>query len=519
VRRLRRPVGAGSKVWEVNHGLPRPRPRADPARLSVLARAVRAELRGPDRAVTGCTAASTLVRPGDLFVALGGTRTHGIGYAEAARAAGAVAVLVEPSMVDRVPAGLPALVTVDPRAAVGRVAALVYGEPSKRLSVVGVTGTSGKTTTTFLARDGLQAAGRAVGLIGTVGTFVGDEELHTGFTTPEAAELQALLAVMADRGCTDVLMEVSSHGLALGRVAGTRFVSAGFTNLSRDHLDFHPSMADYFATKATLFDRWAERARIVVDDEWGARLATQTVADDVQTVGTVAEAVDWRAEDVVTNRDGSSDFVAVGPFGKVAAGCAIPGGYNVANALLALALVESVGVPPAVAAPAVAAAHVPGRMERIDRGQPYLALVDYAHKPAAVAAALRTLRRLTPGRVITVLGCGGDRDQAKRPLMGQVAAEGSDVLVITDDNPRSESAATIRAQMRAGVTDASAEVREIGDRAEAISAAVAMARPGDTVLVAGKGHEPGQEVAGVVHPFDDRVVLAAALEAAARGAP
>jgi UDP-N-acetylmuramoyl-L-alanyl-D-glutamate--2,6-diaminopimelate ligase len=302
-------------------------------------------------------------------------------------------------------------------------------------------------------------------------------------------------------------------------VAGTRFVSAGFTNLSRDHLDFHPSMADYFATKATLFDRWAERARIVVDDEWGARLATQTVADDVQTVGTVAEAVDWRAEDVVTNRDGSSDFVAVGPFGKVAAGCAIPGGYNVANALLALALVESVGVPPAVAAPAVAAAHVPGRMERIDRGQPYLALVDYAHKPAAVAAALRTLRRLTPGRVITVLGCGGDRDQAKRPLMGQVAAEGSDVLVITDDNPRSESAATIRAQMRAGVTDASAEVREIGDRAEAISAAVAMARPGDTVLVAGKGHEPGQEVAGVVHPFDDRVVLAAALEAAARGAP
>jgi UDP-N-acetylmuramoyl-L-alanyl-D-glutamate--2,6-diaminopimelate ligase len=290
-------------------------------------------------------------------------------------------------------------------------------------------------------------------------------------------------------------------------------VTAGFTNLSQDHLDFHPSMADYFAAKATLFDRWTERARIVVDDEWGARLATQAVADDVQTVGVVAEAADWRAEDVVTNRDGSSDFVAVGPFGKVAAGCAIPGGYNVVNALLALALAESVGVPPGLAAPAAAAARVPGRMERIDGGQPYLALVDYAHKPAAVAAALRTLRPLTPGRLITVLGCGGDRDQAKRPLMGRVAAEGSDVLVITDDNPRSESAAAIRAQMRAGVTDASADVREIGDRAEAIFVAVALARPGDTVLVAGKGHEPGQEVAGVVHAFDDRVVLAAAVEA------
>jgi UDP-N-acetylmuramoyl-L-alanyl-D-glutamate--2,6-diaminopimelate ligase len=495
-------------------GLPRPRPRADPARLSVLAHAVGADQRGPDVAVTGCTAASGLVRPGDLFVALGGARTHGIAYAEAARSAGAVAVLVEPSVADRVPAGLSALVAADPRAAVGPVAALVYGQPSERLSVVGVTGTSGKTTTTFLAREGLRAAGRAVGLVGTVGTFVGDEELHTGFTTPEAAELQALLAVMADRGCTEVLMEVSSHGLVLGRVAGTRFVTAGFTNLSQDHLDFHPSMDDYFAAKATLFDRWAERARIVVDDEWGTRLATQAVADDVQTVGVAVRAADWRAEDVVTNRDGSSEFVAVGPFGKVTAGCAIPGGYNVGNALLALALADSVGVSPAVAAPAVAAAHVPGRMERVDRGQPFLALVDYAHKPAAVAAALRTLRPLTPGRVITVLGCGGDRDQAKRPLMGRVAAEGSDVLVITDDNPRSESAGVIRAQMRAGVTGTAADVREIGDRAEAISTAVAVARPGDTVLVAGKGHESGQEVSGVVHPFDDRVVLGTALEAA-----
>jgi UDP-N-acetylmuramoyl-L-alanyl-D-glutamate--2,6-diaminopimelate ligase len=495
-------------------GLPRPRANVDPTRLSDIARAVGADLRGPDVAVTGTTAASAMVRPGDLFVALSGARAHGITFVDAARHAGAVAVLVDQVTADRVPAGLPALVLGNARDAAGPVASLVYGEPSTRLRVVGVTGTSGKTTTTFLARDGLRVAGRTVGLIGTVGTFVGDDELHTGFTTPEAAELQALLAVMADRGCTDVLMEVSSHGLALGRVTGTRFVSAGFTNLSQDHLDFHPTMEDYFAAKVRLFDHWAERARIVVDDEWGALLATQAVADDVQTVGVGAETADWRAEDVVINLDGSSDFVAVGPFGKVTSGCAIPGGHNVANAMLALALAESVGVPPAVAAPAVATARVPGRMERVDRGQPFLALVDYAHKPAAVAAALRTLRPLTPGRVITVLGCGGDRDQAKRPLMGQVAAKGSDVLIVTDDNPRSESPGVIRAQIRAGVTDASADVREIGDRAEAIAAAVALARPGDAVLVAGKGHEPGQEVAGVVHPFDDRVVLAAAIEAA-----
>jgi UDP-N-acetylmuramoyl-L-alanyl-D-glutamate--2,6-diaminopimelate ligase len=491
--------------------LPRPRLGAVPTRLADLGAALGGERRGDDVSVSGITVASDRVSPGDLFVAIAGGRSHGISYLAAARRAGAVAVLTDAGAADRLPADLPALVLADPRRAVGPAAARIYGDPSARLSVVGVTGTSGKTTTTFLIRAGLAAAGHTTGLVGTVGTFVGAEQVSTGFTTPEAAELQALAAVMVERGCDHLVMEVSSHGLALHRVDGMRFAAAGFTNLTQDHLDFHPTMDDYFSAKATLFAGWARQARIVVDDEWGRRLATQATAECVETVGAANGAADWRAEQVVTEPDGSSAFIAVGPRGRFAAGSRIPGRYNITNALLALALLDAVGVDADAAAPAVAAAQVPGRMERVECGQPFLALVDYAHKPAAVEAALDTLRPLTAGRLITVLGCGGDRDRAKRPLMGDVAARGSDVLIVTDDNPRSEDPAAIRAQMRSGVTAGAAEVHEVGDRAEAIAAAVRLARGGDTVLVAGKGHETGQEVAGEVRPFDDRVQLRAAL--------
>jgi UDP-N-acetylmuramoyl-L-alanyl-D-glutamate--2,6-diaminopimelate ligase len=477
-----------------------------------------------DVRIDGVTLSSRRVRPGDLFAALPGAHAHGARFAAAARRAGAVAVLTDRAGADLLAAdadlippgpvlGQRVLVVADPRAALGPIASAVYGDPSRRLAVAGVTGTSGKTTTTFLIRAGLRAAGRMAGLIGTVGAFIGDEPVPGGLTTPEAPELQALLAVMAERGITDTAMEVSSHALALDRVGGTTFAVAAFTNLSQDHLEFHAGMRDYFEAKARLFDGRAARHVVVVDDEWGRELA-ERLGPTTVTVSTSDPAASnatatWTAADIVTAADGRTRFQAIGPAGPVEAGCAIAGRYNVANVLLALAVLDALGVAPDVAAPAVAAAQVPGRMERIENGQDFLAVVDYAHKPAAVDGALRALRPLTDGRLIVVLGCGGDRDRDKRPVMGRVAAEQADVLIVTDDNPRSEDASAIRRAVLDGARAVSggAQISEVGDRADAIAAAVAMARAGDTVFVAGKGHETGQDVGGVVHPFDDREVL------------
>jgi len=354
------------------------------------------------------------------------------------------------------------------------------------------------------------------GLIGTVATLIGDEAVKTGFTTPEAPDVQALLAVMRERGAAAVAMEVSSHALAMGRADGIDFAVAAFTNLSQDHLDFQRDMDDYFAAKARLFDGRARTAIVVVDDEWGCRLAS-LVGAGVATVSTTGDpTATWRASEIHATPDGGTIFRATGPGVDVTAGCGVPGSYNVANALLALAILDAAGVSAEVAAPAVSGASVPGRMERIDAGQPFLAVVDYSHKPAAVEGALGALRPLTKGRLIVVLGCGGDRDRAKRPVMGEVAARGADLLIVTDDNPRSEDPAAIRASMLSGALAVPAsergDVREIGDRASAVEAAVSAAGPHDTVLIAGKGHETGQEVAGVVHPFDDRDVLRRAIE-------
>jgi UDP-N-acetylmuramoyl-L-alanyl-D-glutamate--2,6-diaminopimelate ligase len=499
--------------------LPRPETVAPLALLAVAER-FGARLTGPDRAVTGVTAATGQVHPGDLFAGVPGARVHGARYAAQAIEAGAVAVLTDAEGSALVPAEASTLVVGDVRAALGPISAAVYGEPSRRLRVIGITGTSGKTTTAFLVRAGLQAAGRPAGLVGTVGTFVGDELVKTGFTTPEAPEIQALLATLVERGVADVVMEVSSHALAMHRVDGIAFRVAAFTNLSQDHLDFHTDMEDYFAAKARLFGGGFgpdTEAVVMVDDEWGRRLSASL--DGAITVSTSdAAPATWSARDIEEHPGAGSTFRVLGPGVDLAAGCALPGRFNVANTVLALALLDRVGVQVAEVAPAVAAAGVPGRMERIDVGQPFAAVVDYSHKPAAVQAALRALRASTPGRLVVVLGSGGDRDRAKRPMMGEVAARGADVLIVTDDNPRSEEPAEIRAAMLAGalsVPDGErGEVREVGDRAEAIAAAVSLAGPGDTVLVAGKGHEPGQEIAGVVHPFDDREVLRSALRAA-----
>ena len=471
-----------------------------------------------DLPITGVTLRAQDVQPGDLFAALPGGATHGAGFFRDAIERGAVAVLTDAAglaQLNRDAGAVPVLVHPEPRSVLGELAATVYGHPSERLAIIGVTGTSGKTTTTYLIEAGLRSAGRTVGLIGTVGLRINGVDVPSALTTPEAPALQALLAVMAERGVDTVVMEVSSHALTLGRVDGIQFAVGGFTNLSRDHLDFHPTMADYFEAKARLFDPasslHARRAVVCVDDDAGRSMAHR--ADKVTTVSTKGRPADWRAEGV-TAEAGEQEFTAVDPAGvHHRLRIALPGDYNIANCLVALAVLDAVGVSPEQASTGLRHTQVPGRLERIDRGQNFLALVDYAHKPGALQEVLRTLRRPT-GRLAVVFGAGGDRDPGKRAPMGRVAAELADLVVVTDDNPRSEDPASIRREILSGATEAgsAARVVEIGDRREAIDHAVAWADAGDVVLIAGKGHETGQTRAGHTQPFDDRVELAAALE-------
>jgi UDP-N-acetylmuramoyl-L-alanyl-D-glutamate--2,6-diaminopimelate ligase len=470
-----------------------------------------------DVVLHGVTHDSRAIRPGDLYAALPGAHAHGARFAAAAVAAGAVAVLTDPAGAALAgPLGVPTLITADPRCDLAGVADWLYGRPSRRLTLLGVTGTNGKTTSAFLLDAGLRAAGHRTGLLGTVETRIGAERLGSVRTTPESADLQALFAVMVERGITAAAMEVSSHALAQHRVDGLRFAGALFTNLTQDHLDFHPTMRDYFEAKASLFtpDRTAV-AVVGTDGEWGRELAARTPGSVTFALDRLA---DWTVVDLDARPDGST-FVARGPDGvAVPVRVRLPGRFNVANALGALALLVQVGVAPSDAAAGIGAlTGVPGRMERVDVGQPFLALVDYAHTPDAVETLLGAVRELATGRVIVVLGCGGDRDRAKRPLMGSAAARLADLAFLTNDNPRSEDPDAILAQMTAGVsragTVAPGKVVVIPDRSAAIAAAVAEAGPGDAVVVAGKGHESGQEQNGTVTPFDDRLVLADLLTA------
>jgi len=474
----------------------------------------------PDVAVTGVTLRAQDVRPGDLFAAVTGTSTHGARYAAEAIEHGAVAILTDAAGVEEMGASasaVPTLVHPAPRSVLGALATTVYGNPSERTTVVGITGTSGKTTTTYLVESGLRAAGRTAGLIGTIGIRIDGADVPSALTTPEAPALQAMFAAMAERGVDTVVMEVSSHALALGRVDGTRFAVGGFTNLSRDHLDFHPTMADYFEAKAKLFDPAsplrARRVVVCIDDDAGRAMAAR--AGDAITVSTGDQPAHWRAVDVTPLGAWGQQFTAIDPAGvHHRVGIRLPGHYNIANCVVALAILDAVGVSPEQAAPGLLETRVPGRMEDIDCGQDFLALVDYAHKPGALRAVLTTLAR--PGRrVAVVFGAGGERDPGKRGPMGATAAELADLVVVTDDNPRGEDPAAIRREILAGAAagGGTAEVVEIGDRRAAIEHAVAWAGRGDVVLVAGKGHETGQRAAGEVRPFDDRVELARALKA------
>ncbi|MGW0036064.1 UDP-N-acetylmuramoyl-L-alanyl-D-glutamate--2,6-diaminopimelate ligase [Gordonia sp. NPDC003376] len=510
----------------------------DPTEVSVLSTATGARLdlvggATAHTAVTGVALRAQDIMAGDLFAALPGARTHGARFAAEAVERGATAVLTDSAgRRELARALLPdtscaVLVHPDPRSVLGGVSARVYGNPSQRLKLIGITGTSGKTTTTYMVEAALLAAGHSVGLIGTVETRVDGVAQPSSLTTPEAPTLQALLAAMVERGVDTVVMEVSSHALSLGRVDGAHFAIGGFTNLSQDHLDFHPTMREYFEAKAQLFAAGAStravRSVVCVDDDWGRRMAEIARAGAniaPVTVSTTDVPATWHAGASTPHADGSQEAAITGP-GRAATTLTVPlpGRYNIANATLALAIAVTAGLTVTQAATAIASVAVPGRLERVDRGQRFLAIVDYAHKPGALEAVLTTLRGQATGRIGVVVGAGGDRDHGKRPIMGAVAARGADLVIITDDNPRTEEPATIRAAMLAGIDEvpddrrpAGAEHREIGDRRAAIEAAVAWARDGDIVLVAGKGHESGQEIDGVKHPFDDRVVLAEALD-------
>jgi UDP-N-acetylmuramoyl-L-alanyl-D-glutamate--2,6-diaminopimelate ligase len=511
------------------------RPAQPPARTLRDLRALLAALGSVDAAagrggeesgavvLHGVTHDSRAVRPGDLYAALPGAHAHGADFGAAAVAAGAVAVLTDPDGAARLArAAVPVIATAHPRGDLALVADWLYGQPSRRLALLGVTGTNGKTTSAFLVDAGLRAAGHTTGLLGTVETRIGDERLTSVRTTPESADLQALFAVMAERGITAAAMEVSSHALAQHRVDGLRFAGALFTNLSQDHLDYHPTMRDYFEAKAMLFEPERSTAAVIGLDPaagpWGAELAARVP-------GAVTFALEppahWWADGLLADDRGSS-FTARGPHGlAVPVQVRLPGRFNAVNALGALALLVTAGVAAEAAAAGIGGlTGVPGRMERVEAGQPYLALVDFAHTPGAVETLLTSVRSLVDGRLIVVLGCGGDRDRAKRPLMGAAAARLADLAFLTNDNPRSEDPAEILAAMSAGVASAgtaTAKVTVIQDRAEAIAAAVAEAGPGDAVVVAGKGHERGQEQNGVVTPFDDREELAAAISAQGSG--
>ncbi|WP_148256636.1 UDP-N-acetylmuramoyl-L-alanyl-D-glutamate--2,6-diaminopimelate ligase [Kribbella flavida] len=503
------PTAAGGAVAAI-----RPR-HTEPVALADLARTAGAPVPAgaAEVLVTGVSLDSRSIRPGDLYAALPGAATHGAAFVAGAQASGAVAVLTDPAGVERaLTAGLPLLVVPDPRAVLGDVAATVYGEPTKDLQLLGITGTNGKTTTSFLLDAVLRRLGPAA-LVGTIETRIGDQVVKSAMTTPEATDLQALFAVMREQGVAWCAMEVSSHALAKGRVDGARYSVAGFTNLSQDHLDFHKTFEQYFAAKASLFTpERCDLAVVNIDDKYGRRLAAQTVVPLV-TVSTTRDA-DWTVAGTHQSEHGGTVIDIRGPGEALTVEIVLPGDFNVANALLAVAMLRQVDVPADEIAAGLRTARVPGRMETFLRPDGLAVIVDFAHTPDAVELALRAARGATKGRLYAVVGCGGDRDPGKRPAMGAAAARAADTVIVTDDNPRGEDPATIRAAAvegaRAAVPDV--ELREVGDRRAAIRTAIELAGPGDTVVVLGKGHETGQDVGGVIHPFDDRQTVRELLE-------
>jgi UDP-N-acetylmuramoyl-L-alanyl-D-glutamate--2,6-diaminopimelate ligase len=462
--------------------------------------------------ITGVSHADSLIEPGDLFVALPGARKHGANFGLSAQNKGAVAVLTDSDGAD-IFSGLPTLVVQDPRTAAGLVAAALYREPMRDISSIGITGTNGKTTVSTLLYQLFQSAGHDTGLIGTVETRIGRESFESSRTTPEATELQALVATMREQHMRHLVMEVSSHALALKRLKGSRFNFVGFTNLTQDHLDFHKSMDEYFKTKSSLFTYdYAELGFINIDDAHGEILA-KNCEIPVITLSRNNRKAQWHYE-MCEHGVGATQVSLRGTGGiLIETHTQLRGGYNLDNLLMAIAIAYEAGLDPIdIAALVPSLTGAMGRLESISVGQDFLAFVDYAHTPDAVSNVLSTAREFTSGKVIAVLGCGGDRDATKRPIMGEALARGADISIFTSDNPRSENPDEILREMRSDL-DILEPSKVVTDREEAIAYAVSLARPGDTVLILGKGHERGQEINGAILPFDDRIVLAQAIEA------
>ena len=498
---------------------------------------------GAAEPVTGVVLNSREVQPGDLYAALPGARVHGARFAADAAAAGAVAVLTDPEGA-RLLAGagtdLPVLVCADPRAWVGPVARAVYdSQPAdgSGQELFAVTGTNGKTTTTYFITSVLRTLGHTTGLIGTIEILAGDTPIPSHLTTPEAPHVHSLLALMRERGITATGMEVSSHALEFHRVDGVRYDVAGFTNLTQDHLDLHGSMAEYFEAKAQLFTADRTRRAVVVlseEDPWGAAMAQRarenlgtervsTVALRGSDSGEDADAADWTLRSLERRGIGTAFTLTHADGRELRVHTGLPGEFNVANAALAVLMVLDSGVPLETLQRALdehdpLTTSVPGRMQLV--GTAPTSLVDFAHNPDALVRALRSVRPENgEGRVIVVFGATGQRDTTKRPIMGRVAAEEADVVIVTDDDPHGEDPGPIREQVAAGAREAVADgaratdVLVVEPRATAIHTAVRMARPEDAIIVAGRGHETAQDVNGVNVPLDDRVELRNALEA------
>ncbi len=449
--------------------------------------------------ITDVTHDSREAGPGALFVAIRGYRTDGHRFVGEAIAAGAPAVVVE----DDVETQAPRIVVADSRRALATLAAEVHGHPSERVALVGVTGTNGKTTVTHLVEAIAERLGRKAGIIGTIQTRVGGRVIPSVRTTPEASDLQRMLAEMVRAGAEVVAMEVSSHALALGRVDETTFAVAAFTNLGRDHLDFHGDLEAYFAAKLELFRSGrARRAVVWTDDPHGVRVAQETSLP-LLTVG--SGPADLRGRVVATSLEGS--VVEATYRGEtLEVRIPLPGVFNVANGLIALGCAVSLGWPFDESAAALAhVPPVPGRFDVVEVPGVGGVIVDYAHTPDGIEAAIAAARHLTDGRVIVVFGAGGDRDREKRPLMGEAAAT-ADVVVVTSDNPRSEDPEMIIDEVMAGIPASVDVLREV-DRVRAIELALGTAAPDDLILILGKGHERGQEIGGRTIPFDDRLVV------------
>ncbi|MDK2820674.1 MAG: UDP-N-acetylmuramoyl-L-alanyl-D-glutamate--2,6-diaminopimelate ligase [Clostridia bacterium] len=458
---------------------------------------------------------SRQVKEGYLFVAIKGYKTDGHLFIDDALKRGAVAVVIEQEV--DLPGGTSWVQVSNSRRVLGHLAARFFGYPGQELRIIGVTGTNGKTTTTNLIQTVLEASGRSTGLIGTIGNRLGGKTLPSERTTPESLDLQLLLRQIVDLKGQATVMEVSSHALALHRLEGTEFDVAVFTNLTQDHLDFHQNMEDYFKSKASLFEKLNEGKKegkyaiINADDPYGKRLVDLTSVP-VVTYG-CSPTCQIHATDIELKADGSSCRV-IWPKGEIKLELKLTGRFNIYNALAAFAVALQEGIDPMNAAKALESVKgVPGRLEQVNRGQPFTVLVDYAHTPDGLENVLEVARQVKTGKLISVFGCGGDRDKGKRPLMGQVAAKLSDFSIITSDNPRSEDPEAIIEDIIPGIKAINgAKYQIVVDRRQAIATALNIAKPGDIVVIAGKGHETYQIVKNKTLPFDDRKVVREELE-------